>query len=339
MIKKYSRILAVLVFFCCLLVFFCSCDENNTQDDIFTYPDQADVSGLVNQANNIIFAVLQNPNPQYKPAAIEVAGETRRAEFMPIIERLVTDNYIPVRFAAAIALADNNCRTARQNILLLLKDKDPNPRLAAAYALYKFGDKSKFDMLLEGLKSTDMVLRSNAAYLLGKTGNTKAIKPLWDALRASGSSDGVKIQSIEALARLKDEKVYPKIWAMLINTNSDDKVYGVEAMGYFGTEKARGAIISVLSDPIPEIRLAAARQLGKLGDPSAEKEVLDIINDDIAGKMTTNDAERINILTALAIGEIKSSSLTAFLPKLLNDRSVIVRIATAKAVFQCDKVR
>jgi HEAT repeat protein len=47
------------------------------------------------------------------------------------------------------------------------------------------------------------------------------------------------------------------------------------------------------------------------------------------------ELERVNTLTALAIGQIGTASVTKFLPQLLKNESKFVRIAAAKAVIQC----
>ena len=135
----------------------------------------------------------------------------------------------------------------------------------------------------------------------------------------------------EAIARLGDESIYPKLWAMLISTYADDRVSGIRAMGALGTMPARNAIITLLDDRIVEVRLAAAEQLGAMGDTAGEPEVLDFF----VGK-SVSDAERTNrakALAAMAIGRIKTPALTKYLPNLLNSDSKGVRLTAAKAVL------
>ena len=113
---------------------------------------------------------------------------------------------------------------------------------------------------------------------------------------------------------------------------------GVRAMGALGTENAKNALITMLGDEVPEIRLAAAAELGKLGDTRGEIEVLDVFTKNLTADMDEQGKERINRLTAMAIGQIKTKSLNKFLPQLLNNPSKSVRLAAAKAVFQ-SKIR
>jgi HEAT repeat protein len=180
-----------------------------------------------------------------------------------------------------------------------------------------------------------MQIRANAALLLDKCGNKEILKLLYWALQDKDSDDKVRFQAAEAIARLGDERIYPKLWTMILNVNADDRILGVESMGALGTEQARGALTTQLSDEVLEVRLAAAQQLGRLGFTTGEPEVLAVLTNDLTAKMDQADAERVNILAALAIGQIRTPALTKFLPKLLNNKSKFVQIAAATAVFQC----
>ena len=90
----------------------------------------------------------------------------------------------------------------------------------------------------------------------------------------------------------------------------------------------------MLDDEVLEVRLIAAEQLGMLGDAGGEPEVLDVFTENLAAGLEEKDVEQINVLAALAIGQIGTDSLLKFLPGLLKDNSEFVRIAAAEAVFQ-----
>ena len=145
----------------------------------------------------------------------------------------------------------------------------------------------------------------------------------------------VVYQSAEAIAMLGDERIYPKLWTMLISAYADVRVSGIGAMGKLGTPEARNALVTMLDDSVLEVRLAAAGQLGMLKDTSGERVVLDVFKKNLTAGLDKPARERVNVLTALAIGQIGTPSLVKFLPQLLKNESKFVRIAAAKAVFQC----
>ena len=140
--------------------------------------------------------------------------------------------------------------------------------------------------------------------------------PLY-TLRREDSDDRVRFQTAEALAMLGDERIYPKLWTMLISAYADDRVMGVKAMRQLGTLQARDAIATMLDDDVIEVRLAAAEQLGMLNDTRAEPVVIDVFARGLAAGLDKQSQVRVNVRLALAIGQIRSQSLIRFLPQLL----------------------
>jgi len=197
----------------------------------------------------------------------------------------------------------------------------------------KLGSGSDFGLVREAIISRDQTVRANAALLLGKSGDKNTLKFLYWALQHKDSDFKVRFQAAEAIAMLGDERIYPKLWTMLISKYADDRVVGIKAMGALGTEQARDALITALGDRVLEVRLAAAEQLGTLGDTTGEPEVLDVFTKNLTAGRDKKSLEFVNVLTALAIGRIGTPRLTRFLPQLLQNESKFVRIAAAKAVF------
>ena len=295
---------------------------------------------IVVKAAEILQDSLNDDDPRIRTNAIEVVATTRQMHLMPVVDQLLTDRFTPVRFAASLAVGDTKYSSSKKRLTSLLKAPDINTRLAAAYGLYKLGDKSKIQLMIQQINSPDMDVRANAALVLGKTGDKEAINPLRTAIEAKDSDDKVRFQSAQSLALLGDKAIYPKLWSMILNINADDRILGAQAMGDLGTEEAQGALTTLISDPneVLEVRLAAAGQLGKLGSTIGEPHVIEAFSGKIPLATDPVRAERICILSAMAIGEIKTPQLTQYLPQLLNYRSKFVRLAAAKAVFMCDVI-
>jgi len=258
---------------------------------------------------------------------------------MPKVQRLLENDFVsPVRFTAAVAVGDTEYRLGEKSLRPLLNDPDENIRIAAAYALSKlssFDTFDSFDYLCKAIASDDQMVRANAALLLGKSGDKRALKFLYIVLRREDSDDIVRLNAAEAIARLGDEWIFPRLWAMVMSAYADDRIMGIRAMGALGTAKAKDVLITKLDDDILAVRLAAAEQLGMLGDATGEPEVLDVFKKNLTARLNKEQTEHVNMFTALAIGRIGTASLTRFLPQLLGDESKFVRIAAAKAVFQC----
>ena len=290
---------------------------------------------LRGQGYEIISLALADDSPRVRTKAIEVAASTKQIDLMVRIDSLLSDDCVPVRFAAAQAIGDVGYAASRRKIQLLLEnDPDENVRIAAAYTLNKMGETEMLDIIKKAISSTDQTVRANAVVLLGKSGDKESLKALYWVMKDDKSDSKTSLQAAEAIARLGDETIYPQLWTMLISVYTFDRVMGVKAMGALGNVEARGALISMLGDETLEVRLAAAEQLGGLGDASGEPEVLDVFKKKVTAGFDEKQLEGVKVSAALAIGQIATPALTRYLPQLLESRSKIVRLAAAKAVFQ-----
>ncbi len=308
---------------------------NESSQATYSHANTVSVNSLKQQATRIIREALANDNPLIRVNAIEVVASTKQIKLMPNVQRLLKDKFVPVRFAAALAVGDLQYSLAAGEVVQLLQDENKNVKIAAAYAMSKLGSPGSFELLRKAIASNDQTVRANATLLLGKSGDKSVIKFLYWTLQREDSDDRVRFQAAEAIAMLGDERIFPKLWAMLISTYADDRVMGIRAMGALATVQTRNALITMLDDDILEVRLAAAEQLGMLGSSTGELEVLDVFAKNLTAGLDKNGLERVNVLTALAIGRIGTAPLTNFLPQLLKNQSKSVRIAAAKAVFQC----
>ena len=329
--KLWSLVFAFA--FLAFAVFGC----NKSLQTIYTHTpvDTVSVNNLKPQATQIIQEALADDNPLIRVNAIEVVAATKQIRLMPKVQRLLKDKFVPVRFAAALAVGDLQYSLAKSEVAPLLQDENENVKIAAAYTMSKLGYPDSFQLLRKAIASNDQTVRANAALLLGKSGDKSVLKFLYWTLQREDSDDRVRLQTAEAIAMLSDERIFPKLWAMLISTYADDRIMGVKAMGALATIQARNALITMLDDDILEVRLAAAEQLGMLGSSTGELEVLDVFTKNLTANLNKMGLERVNVLTALAIGRIGTPQLTNFLPQLLKNQSKSVRIAAAKAVFQC----
>jgi len=325
-----------LLFFGVILL-TCGCEEVLKQTPVKPPVAGAAAGGQLSEAARIILESLSDEDPSVRVIAIEVVAATGQIRMVPRVERLLRDKFVQVRFAAALAIGDLQYSLARKSVQQLLKDRDPNVKIAASYAMIRLGYPQYSKVLIKAITSKNQTVRANSALILGKLGDRSALNLLHWAIKQDDSDDKVLFQAAESIAMLGDEQIVPKLWAMLISVYADDRLMGIKAMGQLRTAKAKNAIITMLDDPILEIRLAAAEQLGELGDTIGEREVLDVFEKNLTAGMEKEDIELVNMRVALAIGQIGTSSLTKYLPQLLIDESKFVRLAAAKATFQCAK--
>lgn len=318
------------IIFFTLTAFVCGCSENEAVTGTYAQKGSADIVKLREQALEIVRKSLIDEDGLVRSRAIEVVSTTGRKEFMPIVTSLLKVKSIGVRFAAAVAIGDMGYVGGTFGIKRLLDDKDENIRIAASYALTKLGYRSLDATIRDAIKSKNQKVRANAALLLGKLGDKKNLKLLYRAMKAPDSNDQVRIQTVEAIAMLGDEKIYTKLWTLLISKYADDRVMGIRAMGALNTEDAKNSIVKMLYDDILEVRLCAAEQLGRLGDRTGEEEIVRYFT---KSAPNINETSIANGMATMAIGRIENPSLTKYLPKLLNSRSKEIRLIAAQSVL------
>lgn len=329
--RKATPICQVLLV-ACSAVFIPGCHDSSPsllEDDRATK-----VTSTEREALQIIQGALADPDAVARVNAIEVVATTERIELMPRVHRLLQDQFVPVRFAAALAVGDLQYAPARKSLYPLLKDPDSSVVVAASYAMGRLGATQYLQVIREAIESKDQEVRANAAFLLGKIGDRGALRILKRAQEDEYSSDKVRFQALEARARLGDEDVLKRLWAIVYSAYADDRIMGIRAMGALGTRRAREILVTKLDDPVLEVRVAAAEQLGMLGDTTGEPEVLEVFQKNLTAGMDRIASERVNVLVALAIGHVGTPALTKYLPQFLRNESKFVRIAAAKAVFQ-----
>jgi HEAT repeat protein len=316
---------------------FTGCANKIASPNSGDYPETVNLENLKPESVRIIGHQLSSNLPETKVKAIEVIGELGLREFAPDIKIELTSNYMPVRFTAAIAVGDMQYQLAKPTLEKLVTVDDKMTKIAAAYALYKLGDKDKLEIIKKAAKNKDPQIRANATMLLGKSGDESVVDLLKWVQQSDNSDSQVRLQALEARAKLQDQTALDKLWAIIYSSYVEDRIIGITAMGDLGTQKTIEILITKLDDEIPEARLAAAQQLGRLGIKRGKSVVAEIFEENNTAGLEDKQKNRIFARSAFAIGEIDSPDLSGYLPKLLNSESKLVRLAAAKAVLQCLK--
>jgi HEAT repeat protein len=288
------------------------------------------VSKLKSKALTITQTAFSDSSAYMRNHAIEIAAETQQRQLMPEILGKLDDSSVVVRFAAAIAAGDLACDNCKDRLKKALEDENENVRIGAAYAMIRLGDASGYPKIRTAAVSADPVVRANALLLLGKLQNRDDIALMYQAIGDTETTDRVRMQAVESLARLQDVRIYrSKLWPLLISKYADDRVVGIQGMGALGTTEAREAIQTMLKDDILEVRLCAAGELGKLGDQGGMKQLVSYFQ-------TSPDLNQPTMAASagvMAIGRMKATELTGYLAKALDSQSIYIRLAAAQSVL------
>jgi len=169
-------------------------------------------------------------------------------DFLPWIERAITDEDPEVRAALANALAEPRTDWVVDPLVRLLRDPDPEVRSNAAFAFCYLKDRRAVQPLIELLKDGDAKVRRQAASALGSSEDTAAVEPLCHLF-----NDQLPIQSRKGFSR------------------NDARKQALTALGKLHDPRAVELLLPLLSDA--EFRGTALGALAKIDEPRAKAAV------------------------------------------------------------------
>ena len=311
----------------CISIAFFGCEENGLSLSVNQAPG---VRQLQPKAAAVVRSGLESTDAVIRTHAIEVVATTQNREMAPYLLKCTKDSSVMVRFAAIVAIGDMQCVGYENTIGTLLTDANANVRMAAAYTLAKLNQPNQTETIRVNALSSDQTVRANALLLLGKLGSRQDLPLLYDVMQMKDSTEKVRMQAVESIARLRDNDIYrTKLWALLISAYLDDRIIGIRGMGALGTDEAVNAILTMLDDEAPEVRLAAAAELARLGNPAGTPQVLTYFQ----AAPTLNKANLANTMAISAIGFLKSDTLNGYLPEMLNSPDNVIRMLAARSVL------
>lgn len=248
----------------------------------------------------IMDRALRDGDPQVRSYAIRAAGNaglaaaTHSSQLVKLLNdpadrwNAISNHFFdtrPVRFDAAIALAEMGCagRPALAKLQAMMHtDKDSAVRVAAAYAVIKLGGQASVAnrLLINEAGGESQSARTQeegsfaqqeAIFLLGRLGSkvNAAIPTLRQALAHRDGS--VRTIATHAMAKIAPSNCEPWLLPMLSDADPIVRRAAIEALSETGCRSLRfgQALITALSDDDgvfgDDIRSAAAEALGNLG--------------------------------------------------------------------------
>lgn len=245
----------------------------------------------------ILEAAAFSDSPLLRANALE-ALQTVPNRVEPIARASLTDENSGVRFASLMTIGKLRLQNSRQFIGPLLSDPDPRVRMAAIYALHRFGERIDQTPIADHLLSGDTGIRSQAAYILGEIGNPSAIPLLRDTVEPPRiTNDAAQRVEQDRLRRQTDQTLF--------------RLQVAEALLKLGDERVRHVLHSALypkyRDDL-EAAVLAAQILGEIRDESAIRQLVELIEQTTSDSPDTTDPRREVFLQPI---ELRLAAATA----------------------------
>jgi len=169
------------------------------------------------------------------------------------------------RGISALLLARMGLNRCTQVAEGLLRDEDPDVRLAACSALAKIGTNAAARSLIQSLRDGTMP----AERLIERLGAPWAND---EVLLALGESDDPHLRTalVRALGLAPDRRALDMLVNLSAHGEDEERISAVRTLGSTGpADKVVPVLCSALTDENPAVRAQAARAIGALSDPSS----------------------------------------------------------------------
>ena len=260
-----------------------------------------------------------------------------------------------VRFAAAMAVGDLKYAPALPRMLAMAKYKQPGAErqwsvyCGVVYAMHRLGHREQTGRLGKLLFHEGPVVRANAAMVMGRLGERSAITPL-RSLYEDEPDLGAKLQALESMARLGDERSLGTIESHAREPFPVAKLVALRVMGELGSRRAvtvLGAIVTSQHQQ-PQARVLAAGAMARLGTVTDYAYDLCLTSaGDPAGVMeaamggaydarTADPSMTITLrrLAVISLGWMKRPHAVDVLTGLLDNADGGVRVAAAMSILR-----
>jgi HEAT repeat protein len=156
-----------------------------------------------------------------------------------------------------------------------LRSEDPLTRGSIAMVLGEVRDSRAVKPLIEAIKDEENFVMSSAASLI-QIGDPTSVEPLIELL--SSQSEQVRLYAAYALGGLNDARAIEPLVTLLQDPNSTIRGVATHALGELGASTVATSLIVMLEDPSAEVRLSAVHALAKI----RERRALDRLDEMVA---------------------------------------------------------
>lgn len=186
----------------------------------------------------------------------------------------------------------------RENLLPLLKDKDPGVRQAASRVLGSIGMPS-IDPITQNLKQENSEVRRSSIIALSAVYQNKrtpeAIPVLINAL--TDSDPEIRMEAAKGLRYSKDPRTLQPLINCLHDSNQEVRKEAAEGLRRRNDPKIYEVLLEALNDKYFRVRWTATCALGEIGNPLAKDKLM---------RMLKDENEDVRQIAAISLEQLKN---------------------------------
>ena len=197
----------------------------------------------------------------------------------------------PDKVEAIHGLKLSDCAETAEELLKILREKEPEVRDAAKKVLSGFTDQATFSPLIADLpKTTDPVRRATIIEVLGIARQTSAVSALSQLVGAQGQPVEVRYFLLRTLALLDAKSEGKKLVPYLKDPEYVVRIAACDTLGQFREKEAGVPMVPLLKDPMFQVKAAAIKAVGLIRVQEAVEPLIDILGEEGRFKIEAADA-------------------------------------------------
>jgi HEAT repeat protein len=183
-----------------------------------------------------------------------------------------------VKAETAKGLGSIGDRSAFNQLIEAINDKDERVRQGVIIALGKIGEPKAFNLVLAALSDSSLNVRLAAVGALGELGDSQGVKPLLQSVKDTDNI--VREEAISSLLKLDKRLALNVLLEALHDPHANVRRLAVQELGFLGDKKAVEPLINALKDEFSGVRFYAMAALGRLGDKRAIEPIKHLLETD-----------------------------------------------------------
>ena len=259
--------------------------------------------------------------PTARLFALQGIKRVSNDEALNLAKYLLADKNVWVKSAALAEIGNSKNQKTIPIIKPFLEDTDPMIRLAAAFALYRLGEKTYLSKITDSLTTGDVVNRYQAISYLGEIGSDEAIEHLVNLF--DDERDEVTAYSLKAIGGNVKIEMLSNLKKLVLSPNPSVRHNALLLLGYLPATASLKTVKKYCNDEDSFVRLSSAISLHRLNSEACMGTLDSLLGDrDFA----------IRSSAARVMGEITIPNRMKLLADMLGDPNSRVRTAAVRAV-------
>jgi HEAT repeat protein/tRNA A-37 threonylcarbamoyl transferase component Bud32 len=211
--------------------------------------------------------VLKDENEQARRAAVEVLNEVGDARSVKYLLEAIKDDDWWVRSRAGDALGKIGGPKVIDAVLELVRDKDEDLRRAAIEILNQTKDERAINHLIDATRDNDWWVSERAVDALAEIGSKLAVPRLYEMLRSTTNTRALPVV-VRAIGKLGDQKSIELLTPMLARSEKEIRIESIQALARLADEQSADQIREHIQpqtvNPDATVARAAVRALTEI---------------------------------------------------------------------------